>query len=296
MDINDLTIVLANYNKSSGASAGGIQAVPEPGSLVLLAAAVLRGLAGTPGGSGGSGSRGNFGRRVYRTRRRSYVAARRGSPVHCVFGLFGVAAVSAATPYLFTNLGALPSQSYGYGMGPGGAVVGGYGKGATAMNTFLYSGGTMSTLSNGATGCSIGYAANASGQVAGVGDARWCDDPAFWSSSMRGADQPGAAPCGECEKRVRLCHGVSNSGQVVGYCSDSGGNIHAFLWRSPAAWWTWAPVAARPATRRPSIRSRGTSWAVQQTPVRLALFLQRQQPRNGDQVGQYARPGLSPGH
>ncbi len=43
VDINDLTIVLANYNTSVGSSAGpGIGAVPEPGALALLAA----GLAG----------------------------------------------------------------------------------------------------------------------------------------------------------------------------------------------------------------------------------------------------------
>ena len=38
VDINDLTIVLANYNKSVGASAGGLAAVPEPSALLLLAA------------------------------------------------------------------------------------------------------------------------------------------------------------------------------------------------------------------------------------------------------------------
>ena len=42
VDINDLTIVLANYNTSVAASAAGISAVPEPGTLLLLAA----GLAG----------------------------------------------------------------------------------------------------------------------------------------------------------------------------------------------------------------------------------------------------------
>ena len=33
VDVNDLTIVLANYNTTSGA---GIKAVPEPSCLVLL--------------------------------------------------------------------------------------------------------------------------------------------------------------------------------------------------------------------------------------------------------------------
>jgi hypothetical protein len=37
VDINDLTIVLANYGHASGASAGGIAAVPEPGTLALVA-------------------------------------------------------------------------------------------------------------------------------------------------------------------------------------------------------------------------------------------------------------------
>jgi hypothetical protein len=37
VDINDLTIVLANYNQTFGASAAGIQAVPEPSCVVLLA-------------------------------------------------------------------------------------------------------------------------------------------------------------------------------------------------------------------------------------------------------------------
>jgi probable HAF family extracellular repeat protein len=42
VDINDLTIVLANYNQTSGASsAGNVSAVPEPASLLLLAAAAL---------------------------------------------------------------------------------------------------------------------------------------------------------------------------------------------------------------------------------------------------------------
>jgi hypothetical protein len=42
VDINDLTIVLANYNQSIGSSAAGMAAVPEPGALALVAA----GLAG----------------------------------------------------------------------------------------------------------------------------------------------------------------------------------------------------------------------------------------------------------
>ena len=42
IDINDLTIVLANYNRSVASSTAGISAVPEPAGLVLLAA----GLAG----------------------------------------------------------------------------------------------------------------------------------------------------------------------------------------------------------------------------------------------------------
>ena len=42
VDINDLTIVLAHYNQSTGSSAAGMAAVPEPGMLALFAA----GLAG----------------------------------------------------------------------------------------------------------------------------------------------------------------------------------------------------------------------------------------------------------
>ncbi len=41
VDINDLTIVLAHFNDSAGSSAAGsVSAAPEPGTLVLLAAAV----------------------------------------------------------------------------------------------------------------------------------------------------------------------------------------------------------------------------------------------------------------
>ena len=46
VDINDLTIVLSNYGQSVGASGGGIQPVPEPGSLLLLAAGLVGSLAG----------------------------------------------------------------------------------------------------------------------------------------------------------------------------------------------------------------------------------------------------------
>ena len=45
VDINDLTIVLANYNMTYAASAGGLAAVPEPSALLLIAA----GLAGLSG-------------------------------------------------------------------------------------------------------------------------------------------------------------------------------------------------------------------------------------------------------
>jgi hypothetical protein len=38
VDINDLTIVLTNYNQSLGASSVGLSPVPEPGTLLLLAA------------------------------------------------------------------------------------------------------------------------------------------------------------------------------------------------------------------------------------------------------------------
>ena len=40
VDINDLTIVLAHYNTSVGLSAAGMSAVPEPGTLLLLAASL----------------------------------------------------------------------------------------------------------------------------------------------------------------------------------------------------------------------------------------------------------------
>ena len=41
MDINDLTIVLAHYNQTVGASAAGsLSAVPEPGASCCLAAGV----------------------------------------------------------------------------------------------------------------------------------------------------------------------------------------------------------------------------------------------------------------
>ena len=41
VDINDLTIVLSNYNTSVGSSAAGLSAVPEPGTLLLLAAGLI---------------------------------------------------------------------------------------------------------------------------------------------------------------------------------------------------------------------------------------------------------------
>ncbi len=40
VDINDLTIVLAHYNDSVGAAAGGLAAVPEPSVLLLMAGAL----------------------------------------------------------------------------------------------------------------------------------------------------------------------------------------------------------------------------------------------------------------
>ena len=36
VDVNDLTIVLAHFGQSLGSSAGGLSAVPEPSSLILL--------------------------------------------------------------------------------------------------------------------------------------------------------------------------------------------------------------------------------------------------------------------
>ena len=161
---------------------------------------------------------------------------RHGVEVLCAWllVLVGVVAAAAATPYVFTNLGGLlPSQSYGYAMSPNGAVVGGYGTGATTMNTFLYSGGTMNTLSNGAYGCSIGYGANANGQVTGVvtGASGVLYDPAFWSSTSAAPINLGLLP-GAGGNGYGYATGISNSGQVVGYCSASGGNMHAFLWTS----------------------------------------------------------------
>ena len=41
VDINDLTIVLANYNQTvSAAAGGGPTAVPEPGALAILAGGI----------------------------------------------------------------------------------------------------------------------------------------------------------------------------------------------------------------------------------------------------------------
>jgi hypothetical protein len=39
VDINDLTIVLTNFGKTAGASATGVAAVPEPPGLLLLGTA-----------------------------------------------------------------------------------------------------------------------------------------------------------------------------------------------------------------------------------------------------------------
>jgi hypothetical protein len=39
VDINDLTIVLAHYGQSTGSSSAGLAAVPEPASVILLASA-----------------------------------------------------------------------------------------------------------------------------------------------------------------------------------------------------------------------------------------------------------------
>ena len=41
VDINDLTIVLTNYNRSLGSAAAGMAPVPEPAAIVLAAAALL---------------------------------------------------------------------------------------------------------------------------------------------------------------------------------------------------------------------------------------------------------------
>ena len=41
VDINDLTIVLAHYNQSIGSAAGGLAAVPEPSAAARFAALVL---------------------------------------------------------------------------------------------------------------------------------------------------------------------------------------------------------------------------------------------------------------
>ncbi len=41
VDINDLTIVLAHYNQSIGSSAAGLNAVPEPSTLAMFAAALF---------------------------------------------------------------------------------------------------------------------------------------------------------------------------------------------------------------------------------------------------------------
>jgi hypothetical protein len=41
VDINDLTIVLAHYNQSAGASGAGMAAVPEPSTVAIAAAALL---------------------------------------------------------------------------------------------------------------------------------------------------------------------------------------------------------------------------------------------------------------
>ena len=46
VDINDLTIVLANFGTTYGASPAGIAAVPEPSSASLIGAAVLGLVAG----------------------------------------------------------------------------------------------------------------------------------------------------------------------------------------------------------------------------------------------------------
>ena len=41
VDINDLTIVLAHYNQTLGSAAAGVAAVPEPSAIAIAAAALL---------------------------------------------------------------------------------------------------------------------------------------------------------------------------------------------------------------------------------------------------------------
>ena len=161
--------------------------------------------------------------------------------VGCVLSLIfaSVGVVSAALPYIFTDLGALlpPVPSYGYNMTTGGAVVGMYGTGSTTTQTFLYSGGTMITLSDGTFRDSVGYGANSSGQVAGGVDIYSgtlnppLDYPCFWSSSSSAPINLGLLP-GANSNGYGYSDAVSNSGQVVGYVSGSGGAFHAFLWTS----------------------------------------------------------------
>ena len=52
VDINDLTIVLANYGKTTGSSAAGMSAVPEPSSMMLLATVGLAAAAWAMGAAG----------------------------------------------------------------------------------------------------------------------------------------------------------------------------------------------------------------------------------------------------
>ena len=40
VDVNDLSNVLTNYDKTAGLSAAGVKAVPEPGAIVLLAVGI----------------------------------------------------------------------------------------------------------------------------------------------------------------------------------------------------------------------------------------------------------------
>ena len=47
VDINDLTIVLANYNNTFASSAAGTAAVPEPSALLLAAGGLAALAAGT---------------------------------------------------------------------------------------------------------------------------------------------------------------------------------------------------------------------------------------------------------
>ncbi len=143
--------------------------------------------------------------------------------------LISACLAQADTSYTLTDLGTLGGEfSYGFGISPTGAVVGGSVlTGGLVTHPFLYTGASMIDLGSLGGSFAIAQSVNSTNYVAGTS---WLAGDSSFHAFLY--DQQGMEDLGTLGGPFSQGRSINASGEVVGDASLASGYSHAFVWRN----------------------------------------------------------------